>query len=423
MFDQSSRLRPKRGPGRRGRIPILLIISGLHLALTERRSPIGKCLANYEVCQFLVLGGHSTTCVARSREEDLIRIGIIGVGYWGPNLIRNFSDVDDATVVACCDLSQERLRRIERHHRGVRCTTRYEDLLTDPNVDAVVISTPVSTHFPIAKAALEHGKHVLIEKPLTDSSENALALVELARRVNRTIMVDHTFIYTSPVRKIRELIDSGELGEILYFDSVRINLGLFQKDVNVIWDLAPHDLSIMDYLLRAEPVAISAIGASHAGNGIANIAYMTLRFENNLIAHFHVNWLAPVKIRQTLIGCSKKMVVYDDVEPTDKVRVYDKGIVVNGSPEKRYQTLVGYRTGDVLIPKIDTTEALQRVAQEFVASINESRTPLTDGVAGYRVVRLLEAAQKSLEANGKEVLLSDLKAVQRLVAEREAVRS
>ena len=343
---------------------------------------------------------------------------MIGVGYWGPNLIRNFSDLDEAQVVACSDLSQERLNKIAKRYPGVKCTQDYRGLLADPSVDAVVIATPVSTHFPIAKAALEAGKHVMIEKPIADSSEHALDLVETAERVGRILMVDHTFIYTSAVRKMRELVDSGDLGDILYFDSIRVNLGLFQKDINVIWDLAPHDLSIMDYLLRAEPIAVSAIGASHAGNDIANIAYMTLRFPNNVIAHFHVNWLAPVKIRQTLLGCSKKMVVYDDVEPTDKIRVYDKGIVVNGgngngngngngSAEKRYQAMVGYRTGDVLIPKIDTTEALQRVAKEFVSSIAEKRAPLTDGMAGYRVVRYLEAAQRSLETNGREVILEE----------------
>jgi len=341
----------------------------------------------------------------------LIRIGMIGVGYWGPNLIRNFSDLDDAQVVACSDLSQERLNKIAKRYPGVKCTTDFEELLRDPNVDAVVIATPVSTHYPIAKAALEHGKHVMIEKPLADSAFRSLDLVERAKAAGKVLMVDHTFIYTSAVRKMRDLIESGELGDILYFDSIRVNLGLFQKDINVIWDLAPHDLSIMDYLLRAEPIAVSAIGASHAGNNIANIAYMTLRFPNNVIAHFHVNWLAPVKIRQTLLGCSKKMVIYDDVEPTDKIRVYDKGITVNGangSSEKRYQAMVGYRTGDVLIPKIDTTEALQRVAQEFVSSIIENRAPLTDGVSGYRVVRILEAAQQSLEANGREVLLQEV---------------
>lgn len=328
---------------------------------------------------------------------------MIGVGYWGPNLIRNFSDLDDALIVACCDLSQERLDRVKRRYPGIRCTNSFEDLISDPNIDAVVIATPVSTHYPIAKAALEQRKHVMIEKPLADSSEHALDLVETAARVGRVLMVDHTFIYTSAVRKIRDLVRDGELGDILYFDSVRVNLGLFQKDINVVWDLAPHDLSIMDYILQRDPLAISAIGASHAGNHIANMAYLTLRFPGNLLAHFHVNWLAPVKIRLTLIGGSKKMVVYDDMEPSEKVRLYDKGITVNGSPEKRYQALVGYRAGDVLIPKIDTTEALQRVASEFVSSIMEGRQPMTDGMAGYRVVRLLEAAQKSLDTGGREI--------------------
>jgi predicted dehydrogenase len=337
----------------------------------------------------------------------LTRIGMIGVGYWGPNLIRNFSETEDASVVACCDLSAERLSTIQKRYPSVRCTQNHEELLRDPSVDAVVIATPVSTHYPLAKAALLQGKHVMIEKPLADSSEHALDLVETAAQMRRVLMVDHTFIYTSAVRKIRELVDGGELGEILYFDSVRVNLGLFQKDVNVIWDLAPHDLSIMDYVLQRDPIAISAIGASHAGNHIANMAYLTLRFPGNLLAHFHVNWLAPVKIRLTLIGGSKKMVVYDDVEPSEKIRLYDKGIVVNGNgnPEKRYQALVGYRAGDVLIPKIDTTEALQRVAQEFVRSIAEDRQPLTDGMSGYRVVRLLEAAQESLDGGGREIPL------------------
>jgi predicted dehydrogenase len=335
---------------------------------------------------------------------------MIGVGYWGPNLIRNFGDLDDAQLTACSDLSQARLNKIAKRFPGVKCTQKFEELLQDPNVDAVVVATPVSTHYPIAKAALEHGKHVMVEKPLADSSQHALDLVETAARVRRVLMVDHTFVYTSAVRKIRDLVDAGELGDILYFDSVRVNLGLFQEDINVIWDLAPHDLSIMDYVLQREPLAISAVGASHAGNHIANMAYMILRFPDNLLAHFHVNWLAPVKIRLTLIGGSKKMVVYDDVEPSEKIRVYDKGIVLNGngSPEKRYQALVGYRAGDVLIPKIDTTEALQRVAREFISSITEDRRPLTDGMAGYRVVRLLEAAQESLDAGGREVALGNI---------------
>jgi len=336
-----------------------------------------------------------------------VRVALVGCGYWGPNLIRNFNEVDNTTVVACSDLSQDRLDRIRRRYPGVVCTQNYEELLRDPDIDAVVIATPVCTHYPIACQALDHGKHVMIEKPIADSSEHALDLIERAARRQRVLMVDHTFIYTSAVRKIKEFIDGGELGDILYFDSVRVNLGLFQRDINVIWDLAPHDLSIMDFLLRCNPLAITAVGASHAGNNLANIAYLTLTFPNNLLAHFHVNWLAPVKLRLTLIGGSKKMVVYDDVETTEKVRLYDKGLIVNGNSEKKYQALINYRIGDVLIPKLEATEALRHAAQEFVSSISEDRKPLTDGIAGYRVVRLLEAAQTSLERGGQPVEFKD----------------
>ena len=282
-------------------------------------------------------------------------------------------------------------------------TQNYEELLRDPSIDAVVIATPVSTHYPIARQALDAGKHVMIEKPIADSSEHAMDLIERAARHRRVLMVDHTFIYTGAVRKIRELVDSGDLGNIMYFDSVRVNLGLFQKDINVVWDLAPHDLSIMDYLLRMNPVAMTAVGASHAGNGLANMAYLTLTFPNNLLAHFHVNWLAPVKIRLTLIGGSKKMVVYDDLEVTEKIKLYDKGLIVNGSPEKKHQALINYRNGDIWIPKLEATEALSYAAQEFVSAITEGREALTDGIAGYRVVRLLEAAQVSLENGGRPV--------------------
>jgi len=336
-----------------------------------------------------------------------VRVALIGCGYWGPNLIRNFNEVDNATMVACSDLSQDRLARMQKRYPGIYCTQNYQEILQDPTIDAVVVATPVSTHYPIAREALEYGKHVMIEKPIAGSSEQALDLIERAERKNRVLMVDHTFIYTSAVRKIRELIDNGELGDILYFDSVRVNLGLFQRDINVIWDLAPHDLSIMDFLLRANPLAITAVGASHAGNNLANIAYLTLTFPNNLLAHFHVNWLAPVKLRTTLIGGSKKMVVYDDLEATEKVRLYDKGIIGNGNPEKQYQALINYRIGDVLIPRLEAVEALRHAAQEFVSSITEGRKPLTDGVAGYRVVKVLEAAQASLDRGGHPVEFKD----------------
>ena len=332
-----------------------------------------------------------------------IRVALIGYGYWGPNLLRNFSEVDGATMVACSDLSPERLAKIRKRNPGVATTQNYEELLRDPSIDAVVIATPVSTHYPIARQALDYGKHVMIEKPVADSSDHAMDLIERAARARRVLMVDHTFIYTSAVRKLRELVDKDELGNILYFDSVRVNLGLFQRDINVVWDLAPHDLSIMDYLLRMNPVAMTAVGASHAGNGLANMAYLTLTFPNNLLAHFHVNWLAPVKMRLTLLGGSKKMVVYDDLEVTEKIRLYDKGLIMNGSAEKKYEAMINYRNGDVLIPKLEATEALSYAAKEFVAAITEGREALTDGIAGYRVVRLLEAAQVSLDNGGRPV--------------------
>ena len=330
----------------------------------------------------------------------MIGVGVIGCGYWGPNLIRNFRELNNATVVACCDLSRERLVPIQKRYPGILCTQSVEDVLSNPSIDAVAVATPVSTHYPIAYQALARGKHVLVEKPLADTSERALDLLEYAPRVGKVLMVDHTFIYTGAVRKIRELVEAGELGRILYFDSVRVNLGLFQNDVNVVWDLAPHDLSIMDFVLAREPEAIAAVGASHTANHIPNMAYLTVTFPDNLLAHFHVNWLAPVKVRLTLIGGTRKMVVYDDLEPSEKVRIYDKGVVVNESAENRYQALVGYRIGDVLIPRLDTTEALRRVCEEFVGAITENRLPLTDGEAGYRIVHLLEAAQASLDAGG-----------------------
>src|SRR5206468_7862041 len=246
-------------------------------------------------------------------------------------------------------------------------STDYQKLLDDPNLDAVAVVTPVATHFQIAKAALVAGKHLLVEKPLTATEREAEELDDLAERNQRTLMVDHTFVYTGAVRKMKEIVASGELGELLYFDSVRINLGLFQKDINVLWDLAPHDLSIMDYLIDRQPEGLSAIGSCHIEKGIENIAYLIMKFPDDFIAHFHFNWLAPVKIRHTLIAGSSKMILYDDIEPTEKVRVYDKGVTANrvGDREADYQTLVSYRTGDVWAPKLDTTEALRYVVAEF----------------------------------------------------------
>jgi predicted dehydrogenase len=280
--------------------------------------------------------------------------------------------------------------------------------LSNPTVDALLLATPVSTHHDFARRALLAGKHVLVEKPMTTSSQQAIDLIEIAERMNRTLMVDHTFLYTGAVRKMKDLVDSGDVGELLYFDSVRINLGLVQSDTNVVWDLAPHDFSIMDFLCNQEPVSLTATGVKHLRTPYEDVAYVTALFESNLIAHFHVNWLAPVKVRRTLLGGSLKMIVYDDMEGSEKVKVYDRGVVQNHDPGRRERLLTSYRNGDMLAPNLDTTEAIRLMAREFITSIHEHRPPLSDGYSGLRVVRLLEAAQHSIQQNGREVLLSPM---------------
>jgi predicted dehydrogenase len=339
-----------------------------------------------------------------------VTIGVIGCGYWGPNLLRNFAENERAQLRWMCDVDTKRLEHFGRRYPSARTTTDSERLFDDPGLGAVVVATPVSTHYDFARRALEAGKHVLVEKPFTASVREAEELIELAERNNLALMVDHTFIYTGAVRKIKEMVAGGELGELLYFDSTRINLGLFQRDINVVWDLAPHDLAIMDYLLDRRPLSLTATGSCHVERGIENIAYVMLRFPEEFIAHFHFNWLSPVKIRRTLIAGSKKMVVYDDIEPTEKVRVYDKGVLVTRAGEEAdleaaYQTLVSYRTGDVWVPKLDSTEALHYVCDEFLSAITEKRRPLTDGQSGLRVVRLLEAAQASISQEGRAIQL------------------
>src|SRR5213075_2149255 len=312
---------------------------------------------------------------------------VIGCGYWGPNLLRNLAENETAELRWICDLDTQRVTAMGRRYPGALQTGDYKTVLADPAVDAVVIATPVWTHFSFAQQALEAGKHVLVEKPLTANVAEAEQLVELADRKGLTLMVDHTFIYTGAVRKIKEIVQSGDLGDLLYFDATRINLGLFQNDINVVWDLAPHDLSIMDFVIDRQPTAVAATGSCHIKKGIENIAYVLLLFPDEFIAHFHFNWLSPVKIRHTLLAGSRKMVVYDDIEPTEKVRVYDSGVTAthNDSEDEReaaYRTLVSYRTGDVWVPKLDSTEALRYVCREFLAAINEKRAPLTDGSAG-----------------------------------------
>ena len=330
-------------------------------------------------------------------------IGVIGYGYWGPNLVRNFSEAPGARVGFVTDLRPERLAHASARYPSVKVSTDYRDLLADPGVDAVVVATPVTTHFEIGMAALRAGRHLLLEKPMASSSAQALALIEEAERRGLVLMVDHTFVYTSAVAKIRELARSGDLGELYYYDSVRINLGLFQHDVNVLWDLAVHDLSIMDDVLGEAPVAVSATGLAHVPGEPENIAYMTMYFGGRLIAHVHANWLAPVKVRRTLVGGSRRMIVFDDLEASEKIKVYDRGISLNPSPENVYQLMVGYRAGDMWAPQLPLTEALQTEARHFVECVQAKGTPRTDGHAGLRVVRLLEAASESMAAQGRPV--------------------
>ncbi len=330
----------------------------------------------------------------------MINVGVIGYGYWGPNLVRNFMEVPGAKVKKVCDRRLERLPVVQNRYPSIEITADYRELLSDPTLDAIVIATPASSHFDLAIQALQAGKHVLVEKPLTDNSADALKLIAEARHRRRVLMVDHTFVYTGAVRKIHELIQSGDLGEIYYYESARVNLGLFQHDVNVIWDLAVHDLSIIDYLFTKKPCAVSATGISHVPGEPENLAYLTLFFECNLMAHINVNWLSPVKVRRTLIGGSQKMVVYDDVEPSEKIKVYDKGITLKSDSESIYKMLISYRTGDMLAPQLDMTEALYTETMHFLDCINMGKTPITDGYAGLRIVQILEAATLSMKGKG-----------------------
>jgi predicted dehydrogenase len=335
-----------------------------------------------------------------------MKVGVIGCGYWGPKLIRNLFAVDGVIVAAVCDRLVNRLKSIESFYPSIKTlTTSAEELINSSDIDAIVICTPVTTHYELARAALEQGKHVLVEKALTASSDAAERLVDLAERKKLCLMVDHTFVYTGAVRTIKDCVARGEVGDLYYFDSVRVNLGLFQHDVNVIWDLAPHDVSIMDYLLERMPRAVSATGTNHLGNGKENIAYLTFFFDDNVLGHIHVNWLAPVKVRKTLLSGSKRMIVYDDMEPSDKVKIYDRGVDLISDREAIYDMLVQYRMGDMFAPKIDLTEALLVVAREFYRSVNEGSAPLTDGPAGLRVVRILEAADLSMKHGGRAINL------------------
>jgi len=334
-----------------------------------------------------------------------ITLGVIGYGYWGPNIVRNFFNTPNCTVKSVADGRPERLAVLAKVFPTIAGISKGEDIINDPTIDAVVIATPVFTHFKLAKAALLQGKHVLIEKPMTSTVAEAEELINIAEQKGLTLMADHTFLYTGAVQKMKELIDTGTVGSPHYFDSSRINLGLFQPDVNVLWDLAPHDISILTYLVTEVPVSINATGISHTRNAVENIAYMTVNYGSDFIAHFNCSWSSPVKVRQTLIGGDKKMIVYNDLEPSEKVRVYDTGFS-HRTEEDKTRIMVDYRTGDVFIPKLSSMEALAGVAKDFTQSIIEKKKPLANAHLGMQVVKILEASQVSIKNNGKEVKIS-----------------
>ncbi|HVN85471.1 MAG TPA: Gfo/Idh/MocA family oxidoreductase [Candidatus Binatia bacterium] len=332
-----------------------------------------------------------------------MRIGIIGYGYWGPNLVRNFAELPGVEVAAVADLDQTKLATVQRRFPTLKATMDFHDLLNDPSIDAIAVATPVRTHFQLGIAALKAGKHLWLEKPMAETSLQACQLVHEAERRQRVLFVDHTFIYTGAVRKMGELIKSGELGQVYYYDSIRVNLGLFQRDVNVISDLAVHDFSILDYLLGEHPVAVSASGINHFPGTPENLAYITLFYDSGMIAHVNVSWLAPVKVRQILIGGSKRMITYDDLQPSEKVKIYDKGISFTDDPEQIYRMRVGYRTGDMWAPNLDGSEALRVAVEHFVDCIERGTVPQTTGHLGFRVVELIEAATSSMRGRGETV--------------------
>jgi predicted dehydrogenase len=335
----------------------------------------------------------------------MINIGIIGYGYWGPNLVRNFAELTRAKVAAVADLDPKRLELVARRFPNVKTTTNWQDLIRDPKIDAIAVATPVNTHFELGMAVLKAGKHLWLEKPMAESTLQARKLVDEAHKRKRVLIVDHTFIYTGAVRKMGEIVASGDLGRIYYYDSIRVNLGLFQRDVSVISDLAVHDFSILDFLLKEQPVAISAGGINHFPGTPENLAYITMFYDSGTIAHASVSWLAPVKVRQILLGGSKKMITYDDLQPSEKVKVYDKGVTFTDDPKQIYEMRVGYRTGDMWAPKVDGAEALTVEAEHFLDCIEQNKTPITDGQLGLRVVQMLEAATSSMRGRGETVHL------------------
>lgn len=333
----------------------------------------------------------------------MIRVGVIGYGYWGPNIARAVAESDGMSLAMVADLSPLALERAGRRHPAAQLVTDWRELVTSIAVDAVIVATPVSSHFEIARAALRAGKHVLVEKPMTDSPATSALLVEEAARRNRVLMVDHTFVYTGAVRTIADLITRGEIGDIYYYDSTRVNLGLFQRDVSVIWDLAVHDFAIIDHLMSARPVAISASGACFVPHSRENMAHLSVFFDDGAMAHLNVNWLAPVKVRQTMIGGSRQMVVYDDMQTSEKVKIYDRGVSMSGGGQQAYEHMISYRTGAMFAPVISAKEALVTELEEFERCIASGATPMTDGACGLRVVEMLAAATRSMMMRGQPV--------------------
>jgi predicted dehydrogenase len=330
-------------------------------------------------------------------------MGVIGYGYWGPNIVRNFNSTEGLSIASICDLNPDRLKRAKRSYPDIELTTDANEILSSSKIDAVAVVAPLAMHFDLAKRALENGKYVFVEKPFTQTAAQAEELIELADRKKLKIMVDHTFLFTGAVRKIKQVIDEGILGDLYYFDSIRVNLGLFYHDANVIWDLAPHDFSIMDYLIKEKLIAVAATGRAHFNHGLEDVAYVTIFLSNNMIAHFNVNWLSPVKVRTTLIGGDKKMLVWNDLDADEKIKIYDKGVEVKNG--EKYDLLVSYRSGDMWVPKIDQIEALKLEAEYFVECMTNGKVPINDGNAGLRVVKMLEAANRSLKNKGEMVSL------------------
>lgn len=336
----------------------------------------------------------------------MIGVAVIGYGYWGPNLARCFAETDDCRLVAIADSSPASLARAGKRYPHARLLADWREALADPEIDAIAIATPVRTHYEIARAALQAGRHVLVEKPMTENSDQARQLIEMAEQRGLTLLVDHTFVYSSAVQKMKELIAADDLGQIYYYDSTRINLGLFQRDVNVIWDLAVHDLAILQHVLDSPPAAISANGISHVRGAPENMAQITLYLESGAVAHLNVNWLAPVKVRRVLVAGTRKMIVWDDLEPSEKIKVYDRGVSLTADPEEIYQMLVSYRIGDMWAPRLSTAEPVLTETTHFIACIRDGLTPITDGRLGLQVVEMLEAATRSMSMRGHPVELN-----------------